>query len=88
MHRDATPMKLRMSKVLRFWVECEYQDDLAENDGRTKTQPIASILGAFEEAGDAMRRVNANGQIAWKATPKMLRRLADAEREAKDDLAD
>ena len=28
------------------------------------------------------------GQIAWKASPWMLSRLADAEREVEDDMAD
>jgi hypothetical protein len=49
---------------------------------------IAQILRKFEEAGDAMRYLNAGGRVAWKATPRMLARLADAEREAQDDLAD
>jgi hypothetical protein len=47
---------------------------------------IAQILRKFEEAGDAMRYLNTKGEIAWKATPGMLSRLADAEREALDDL--
>jgi hypothetical protein len=34
-----------------------------------------------------MRFLNGYGQVAWKATPRMLARLADAEREAKNDLA-
>jgi hypothetical protein len=49
---------------------------------------IAQILRAFEEAGDAMRFLNADGRVSWKATPGMLSRLADAEREAEDDLVD
>jgi hypothetical protein len=32
--------------------------------------------------------LNAKGKIAWKASPTMLRKLADAEREAEDDMAD
>jgi hypothetical protein len=35
-----------------------------------------------------MRFLNSSGRVAWKATPRMLARLADAEREAWDDLAD
>jgi hypothetical protein len=49
---------------------------------------VAQILRGFEEAGDAMRYLNTKGEIAWKATPGMLSRLADAEQEARDDLAD
>jgi hypothetical protein len=40
-----------------------------------------------DQQTDAMRFLNANGRVAWKATPRMLARLADAEREAKEDLA-
>ena len=33
-----------------------------------------------------MRYLNSDGRIAWRATPSMLTRLADAEREVIDDL--
>jgi hypothetical protein len=32
-----------------------------------------------------MRYLTTNGEIAWKATPGMLARLADAEQEAMND---
>jgi hypothetical protein len=81
-------MKFRMTKVLRFWVDVEYDDirDLAPDPPRTEL--IAKILREFEEAGDAMRYLDVDGRIAWKATPRILSRLADAEREAMDDLAE
>jgi hypothetical protein len=81
-------MKFRMSRILRFWVDVEYDDIRDQDLGRRKADLIAQILREFEEAGDAMRFLNADGRIAWKATPGMLARLADAEREARDDLAD
>ncbi len=81
-------MKFRMTKVLRFWVDVEYDDIKNQDPGRTRIELIAQILREFEEAGDAMRYLNADGRVAWKATPRMLTRLADAEREARDDLAD
>jgi hypothetical protein len=79
--RDAPEptMKIRMTKTLRFWVDVEHQHIENENTGSTKAELIARILREFEEAGDAMRYVNADGRVAWKATPKMLARLADAE---------
>jgi len=49
---------------------------------------MAEILREYERSGDAMRYLNANGQIAWKASPLMLQKLADAEREVEDDMAD
>jgi hypothetical protein len=60
--------------------------DLAPDPPRTEL--IAKILREFEEAGDAMRYLDVDGRIAWKATPRILSRLADAEREAMDDLAE
>jgi hypothetical protein len=30
--------------------------------------------------------LNAKGRIAWKASPAMLQKLADAEREVEDDM--
>jgi hypothetical protein len=80
-------MKFRMSRILRFWVECDVPDYRARNPGLGKSELILQILREFEEAGDAMRFLNADGRVAWKATPRMLTRLADAEREARDDLA-
>ena len=76
-----------MSRILQFWVDVEYA--AVENRGPSLTKPelITQILREFEEAGDAMRYLNADGEVAWKATARMLARLADAEREAEDDLA-
>jgi hypothetical protein len=77
-----------MSKVLRFWVDVEYHRIKNRAIDRPRTELLARILREFEEAGEAMRHLNAKGEIAWKATPGMLMRLADAEQEARDDLAD
>jgi hypothetical protein len=74
-----------MSKTLRFWVECEYDRRQDEHADRAESQLLADILHEVEEAGDAMRYLNSKGQIAWKATPRMLTRLADAEQEARED---
>jgi predicted transcriptional regulator len=79
-------MNFRMDEPLRFWVDCSYEDKKYEDVNRTKMELIAEILREYERSGDAMRHLNANGQIAWKASPWMLSRLADAEREAKDVL--
>ena len=81
-------MKFRMDKTLRFWVDCSYEDKRHENSDRTRAQLIAEILREYEQCGDAMRHLNAKNQISWKASPWMLSRLADAEREAEDDMKD
>jgi len=81
-------MKFRMSRILRFWVDVEYQAVKNQDSDRTKSELIAQILCEFEEAGDAMRSLDRKGRVAWKATPRMLTKLADAEQEARDHLAD
>jgi hypothetical protein len=81
-------MKLRMDKALRFWVDCSYENKKCENTNRSRAGQMAEILRDYERHGDAMRHLNAKGQIAWKASPWMLSRLADAEREVEDDTED
>ena len=81
-------MKLRVTSTLRFWIDVEYERSKREDVHHSRSQLIARILCEFEEAGDAMRYLNSDGKIAWKATPAMLTKLADAERDAEDDLAD
>jgi hypothetical protein len=81
-------MKFRMTKILRFWVDVEYERIKSQHPVRSRTELISRILRKFENVGEAMRYLNSRGEIAWKATPGMLIRLADAEREARDDLAD
>jgi hypothetical protein len=78
-------MKFHMSRILRFWVDVEYERTKRDNVSRTRIQLLAEILRRFEAAGDAMRCLDVAGRVAWKATPDMLTRLADAEQEAKDD---
>jgi hypothetical protein len=77
-----------MTKVLRFWIECAIPDSRTQDPGHPRTGLIAKILREYEACGDAMRYVDARGRVAWKATPRMLSRLADAERDARDDVAD
>jgi hypothetical protein len=54
----------------------------------TKRQLVAQILRQCEERGDAMRYLDVNGKIGWKASPRFLTMLADAERDAQDELED
>jgi hypothetical protein len=81
-------MKFRMDKTLRFWVDCSYEDRKHHHANRTRAELLAEILREYERAGDAMRHLNAKGQIAWKASPTMVQKLADAEREVEDDMED
>jgi hypothetical protein len=79
-------MKLRMGRILRVWVDCSYDDRRCENASHTRAEMIVEILRDYERTGDAMRYLNAKGQIAWKASPWLISRLADAEREVRQDM--
>jgi len=81
-------MKFRMTKILRFWLDVEHERIRNHRPSCPRTALIAQILGKFEEVGEAMRCLNNKGEIAWKASPRMLSRLADAEQEAIDDMDD
>jgi hypothetical protein len=81
-------MKLRMDKILRFWVDAAYEHIKREHRELTKHQLVAQILRKYERRGDAMRCLNNEGKISWKATPQFLAMLADAERDAENNLDD
>jgi hypothetical protein len=81
-------MKLRMDKTLRFWIDVAYEHIKSDNANLSRGQLKARILLEYERRGDAMRCLNKRGRIAWKASPRFLSMLADAERDARDDLID
>jgi len=80
-------MKLRMDKTLQFWVDAAYEHIKSSNAKLSRGQLVAQILREYERRGDAMRCLNRHGKIIWKASPWFLSMLADAERDARDDLA-
>jgi hypothetical protein len=75
-------------RILRFWVDVAYEHIKSGNAELSRRQLMVQILREFERRGDAMRCLNKRGRIAWKASPRFLSMLADAERDARDDLAD
>jgi hypothetical protein len=78
-------MKLRMTKTLKFWVDVACEQRKARTAPKSRQALTAEVLHEFEQAGDAMRYLRADGKIGWKPTQWMLDRLADAERDARDD---
>ena len=88
LRRSETIVKLQMDKTLRFWVDVAFEHIKSDHANLTKRQLVAQILREYEQRGDAMRYLNEDGKIAWKASPRFLTMLADAERDARDDLAD
>ena len=81
-------MKLRMDKTLRFWIDVAYEHLKRAHPNLTKRQLVPQILREYERRGDAMRCLDRHGQIIWKASPRFLSMLSDAERDARDDLAE
>jgi hypothetical protein len=81
-------MKLRMDRTLRFWVDVAYDEIKMDHDKAPKQHLLAHILRQYERRGDAMRYLDNQGKITWKATPRFLTMLADAERDAQDELED
>jgi hypothetical protein len=81
-------MKFRMNKTLRFWADVAYERIKSANSQFSKRQLVAQILREYERRGDALRCLDKQGRIVWKASPRFLSMLADAERDARDDLAD
>jgi hypothetical protein len=81
-------MKFQMDKTLQFWVDVAHDEIKSDHDNVTKQQLLAQILRRYEERGDAMRCLDNQGKITWKASPRFLTKLADAERDAQDDLED
>ena len=77
-----------MCTALRFWVEAEVSREASRHPDLPRLQLAAKVLSEMEQAGDAMRYVRADGKIGWKATQRMLVRLADGERDALDDADD
>jgi hypothetical protein len=81
-------MKIQMDRTLRFWVDVAAEHIKSGNAKLSRRQLVAQILREYEGRGDAMRCLNKHGRIVWKASPRFLSMLSDAERDARDDLAD
>ena len=74
-----------LDKTLKFWSECELENH-AEVSSADVDELLIRIVFEWEEYGDAMRGLDKRGRLCWKATPQLHERLADQERDARDDL--
>jgi hypothetical protein len=81
-------MKLRMTKKLKFWVDHACEQNKVKSADKNRQVLVSEVLCEFERAGDAMRYRRPDGKIGWKSTQRMLDRLADGERDARDDADD
>jgi hypothetical protein len=73
-----------MDKTLNFWVDAAFEHLKRDFPNLTKRQLVAQILQEYERRGDAMRCLDEDGKITWKASPRFLNMLADAERDARE----
>jgi hypothetical protein len=81
-------MKLRMDKTLQFWTAVAAEHIKRGHSNLTKRQLLTHVLREYERRGDAMRCLDKDAKITWKASPRFLNMLADAERDTRDDLAE
>lgn len=80
-------MKLRLDKTLREQLEVRgIHRRLRRNSGIVaRDAAIAKTLCDLKSRGDAMRYLDRNGYIAWRATPKLKDYIDDLKSDAEAD---
>jgi hypothetical protein len=83
-------MPILMDKILQEIAYQAYETSRLGRNGAHATcdRVFAGVLAKLEACGDAMRLVDADGQIRWKATPNLCQYLMDLELDAQADLGD
>jgi len=95
-HRDQhrkhrmTSIKIRVDKILHERIEQDYRvTRLRRNCSVAGRELIfAEVLTELESSGAAMRYLNYQGRIAWKATPQLRDYLNDLKLDAEAELKD
>jgi hypothetical protein len=85
-----TTMPIFMDKILTEYVDQAYEVSRLGRNGvhTTCDRVLARVLSMLEACGDAMRFVDTDGRIAWRATPNLCQHLNDLKVDAQDDLED
>jgi hypothetical protein len=81
----AKPTKpILLDKILAEYADQAFESARLRRNGiRTARDRIsAQMLAELEAVGDAMRYLNSDGQIAWKATPQLRSYLMDLQLDA------
>ena len=83
-------MKILMDKILREIVEQANEEAHLRRIGgfQDRNLILAEILADLESDVDAMRYLDSQGRIAWKATPDLRDYLNDLQLDAEADLED
>jgi hypothetical protein len=81
-------MPILMDKILTEYADQAYETTRLRRDGVQTTRDLVSaeMLAELEAAGNAIRFVDAEGPIAWKATPSPCQCLMDLQLDAEADL--
>jgi hypothetical protein len=77
-----------MDKILTEYADKAFETARLRRNGVLATRDLVSaeMLAELEAIGDAMRYLNSDGQIAWKATPQLRDYLMDLRLDAEADL--
>jgi hypothetical protein len=83
-------MPILMDQVLTEYADQAYETTrLGRNGVHTAPELVsAEMLAELEATGEAMRYLDSDGQIAWKATPQLRNSLVDLRLDAEADLED
>src|SRR5580704_3592504 len=77
-----------MDKSLTEYADQAFESARLRRNGVLTTRDLVSakMLAELEAGGDAMRYVNSDGEIAWKATPRLRNYLMDLQLDAETGL--
>jgi hypothetical protein len=83
-------MPILLDKILAEYADQAFETArLRRNSVHTARDRVsAGILADLEATGEAMRYLDSDGQIAWKATPRLCDYLMDLRLDAEADLED
>jgi hypothetical protein len=83
-------MPILMDQILTDYADQAFESARLRRNGiRTARDWIsAEMLAELEAVGDAMRYLNSDSRIAWKATPQLRDYLTDLRLDAEADLED
>lgn len=81
-------MKTRIDRTLEELLEGngKWRRLRRNRDRAAFTLVLAEVLCELEAKGDAMRYLDGNGRVAWRATPKLKDYVNDLKRDAEADL--
>jgi hypothetical protein len=83
-------MILLIDNILRDILEQTLESARFGRDAKfaERNRVFAKTLADLESDGDAMRYLDSQGRIAWKATPRLRDHLMDLKLDAEAELAD